>query len=460
MAGIGWKLQKMVDRGSLASTLGAYMTGVAVTSAPWLLTTAVLTSLRVLSHHPGPAAFAGIERIVTLVYALTVVASAPVHVVVSRYAADRLYEKGLERIAAPLWRALALTLAGAATLGAGLMAILDVSLAVGATGTALTAIVAAQWLLLSVGGSIASPVVVLRAFGIGAPISIVLAMSFEQVPGWGAVGYLVGFSGGQLVTLAFLLRATARALPRVTDETARLAPAFADYRQLALAAFAYHLAIWADKALVWMVAGAEVASLHASLSALAWFSSIPAFGWIYVQVESTFYRRFRAFYDDLERGAPLGRLREGARSVAAESARILRGAVAIQATVMIVVLLAAPNIIRAAGLPPAAIGAFRMAVAGADLQVLTLLEILFLYYFDLRREALAVSLTLLGGEVIFVTASHAAGWPTAAGYPLACATAALLGLYLVRSRLSTLLADTFLLQPFGRTAFNGSSDQN
>ena len=48
MAGIGWKLQRMIDRGSLAGTIGAYLTGVAVTSAPWLLTTAVLTSLRLV----------------------------------------------------------------------------------------------------------------------------------------------------------------------------------------------------------------------------------------------------------------------------------------------------------------------------------------------------------------------------------------------------------------------------
>ena len=53
MAGIGWKLQRMIDRGSLAGTIGAYLTGVAVTSAPWLLTTAVLTSLRIVARRSG-----------------------------------------------------------------------------------------------------------------------------------------------------------------------------------------------------------------------------------------------------------------------------------------------------------------------------------------------------------------------------------------------------------------------
>ncbi|HEY2899022.1 MAG TPA: exopolysaccharide Pel transporter PelG, partial [Polyangia bacterium] len=176
------------------------------------------------------------------------------------------------------------------------------------------------------------------------------------------------------------------------------------------------------------------------------------FGWIYVQVESTFYRRFRTFYDDLERGAPLVRLRDGAERVAAESTRILRGAVSIQATVMIMVLLAAPSIVRAAGLPPSAAWPFRLAVTGAGLQVMALLEILFLYYFDLRREALAVSLILLGGEAVFVAAAHGVGWPPSLGYPVACASAAAVGLWVVRSRLRTLLVDTFQSQPFGRAA--------
>ena len=53
MAGIGWKLERMLERDTLGSTLQAYLTGVAVTSAPWLLTTAVLVTLRVETTRPG-----------------------------------------------------------------------------------------------------------------------------------------------------------------------------------------------------------------------------------------------------------------------------------------------------------------------------------------------------------------------------------------------------------------------
>ena len=102
----------MIDHGSLTGAIGAYLTGVAVTSAPWLLTTTVLMSLRVLARHQGATAFRSIEHLLTIIYALTVVLSAPVHVVVSRYTADRLYDRRLGSIPAPLRRALAGTLVG------------------------------------------------------------------------------------------------------------------------------------------------------------------------------------------------------------------------------------------------------------------------------------------------------------------------------------------------------------
>src|SRR4029079_11249519 len=118
------------------------LTGVAVTSAPWLLTTAVLTSLRVVSRH-ATGDFVGIERFLTVVYAVTVVLSAPVHVVVSRYTADRLYDHRVDRIAAPLRPAAAVTVTGFALIGVALVVLLHMPLALALVGAPLTAVIGA-----------------------------------------------------------------------------------------------------------------------------------------------------------------------------------------------------------------------------------------------------------------------------------------------------------------------------
>lgn len=448
MAGIGWKLQRMVDHGTLAGTIAAYLTGVAVTSAPWLLTTAVLTSLRLVSRH-ATGDFQGVERFLTVVYAVTVVLSAPVHVVVSRYAADRLYDRHIDRIAAPLRRAAAATVIGFGAIGVGIVLWLHLPLALAMVGAPLTAVIGAQWLMLSVGGGMMSPVVLLRAFGIGAPLSLIAALVVERAAPANGAGYLFGFAGGQLITLALLVRGVARALPSNTDESARLLPAFVEYRLLAVAAFAYYVSIWADKIVVYVVKGADAAAFYAAIAAVAWFSVIPAFAWIYVQVETAFYQRFRTFYSELEAGAPLRELKQQAELISVEAKHILRGAAAVQIAATVLVIAAAPRIVAAVGLSPDASPLFRLASLGAGLQVFSLLEVLLLTYFDLRRDALAICACLLVGVTALTCVCSAIGWPPVLGHLVACAISALVGLGLVRRRLQTLVLDTFQSQPFG-----------
>src|SRR5687767_12952820 len=98
----------MLDRDTLGSSAGAFLTGVAVTSGPWLLTTLALVLVRVTAG--GAEGVSAAEQIITVVYALAIVLSAPIDIVVSRYASDRVYEQRNDQIAAPLRRVLATTL--------------------------------------------------------------------------------------------------------------------------------------------------------------------------------------------------------------------------------------------------------------------------------------------------------------------------------------------------------------
>ncbi len=428
--------------------MGAYLTGAMVTSGPWLLTSAVLMCLR-LAARDGGADFLRVENIVTIVYAVTIVLGAPVQVVVSRYAADRLYDGRIDAIAGPLRRALAGTLVGFAAAGVLLMIIMRVPIGLAVPGTLLTLVVGAEWLMLSMGGGLSSPGVVLKAFALGAPLTAVVAVGLQRGLDLGAMGYLYGFVLGQVLTLVLLMVGVARALPATSDESARLWPAFNQYRLLAISAFVYHLSIWADKLVVWFLADRATASLYTSTTAIAWFVVIPGFAWMYVQIETVFYQRFRAYYDGVEGGGTLALLRDQANGVRLEALAILRGAALVQGGVTIVAFMAAPMLIRIMGLTVESIPVFRIALVGAALQVTVLLAILLLYYFDLRREALWVSLTLLVAEIGLTIGCWKIGMPVGSGYALACLLTGVLAVWLVRRRLSTLLIDTFQLQPYG-----------
>jgi uncharacterized membrane protein len=106
-------------------------------------------------------------------------------------------------------------------------------------------------------------------------------------------------------------------------------------------------------------------------------------------------------------------------------------------------------VVKAVGLSPNATPLFRLDAIGAAAQMITLLEVLLLYYFDLRRDALVISTGLLVGSATFTLIALLCGWPPVLGYLVACAATAAFGAVIVRRRLSTLVLDTFQSQPFG-----------
>jgi polysaccharide biosynthesis protein PelG len=451
MAGIGWKLERMIDRDSLSGTVGAYLTGVAVTSAPWLFTTATLVAMHLLARdHAGEGEFSDVERIVTVTYAVTLVLSAPVHIVLSRYTADRLYEHRPSAIAASLRCTLAATMVGFLVVGLFTMPLLGAPLALACAGPVLAVLVGGQWLLLSVGGGLCSPAVVLRGFGAGTAVSIAGALALEHVAALGARGFLYGFAAGQAVTMMAMLIGVLRALPQTddTDACAHLWPAFREYRLLAAAAFAFQLSVWADKLVIWGLAGTAQAAIYASAAALAWFSVIPTFAWIYVEVETAFHRTFRDFYGALEGGAALCELELGAGALRREAARILRGAAAIQILLTALALAASGRLVAAIGLPPEAVTPFRLVALGAAPQVVTLFGMLLLYYFDLRRDACLVATTHLAACMAVTAAAWALGIPPGVGFVTASLLSTAIVLRLASRRLQQLVVDTFQSQPY------------
>ena len=447
MAGIGWRLERLIHRG-ISGAAAAYATGAAVMALPWVLTTAVLISLpAVIGRDRADLATGGI--VVNVAYAVALLVAGPVQIVVSRYAADRLYERHLWAIAAPFCRGLAATFV-ICVVAAGLTLLaLDLPLRIVLWGAALSAAVGAQWTALSVGNGLCSPGLVLGAVGAGWALSFFLAALLVAVAGLGLPEYLFGLISGQTLTLVILLVGIFRALPDEADERARLLPAFRDYAALAGAGLAFNASLWVDKLIAWTLVGGEAAAFHAGASTIAWFSTIPCLAWIFVEVETTFHRRFQGFYLSLEEGASLMELRRGGRALVDEAARLLRGAASVQGGVTGFLLLAAEPLARWLGLPPGAILPYRLLLVAAGAQALGLLGLILLYYFDLRREACLAATGVFLGVAAFTVAASRSGLPPSVGTLLGCSLGAVLTWHRVFRGLRAVLKHTLLGQPFG-----------
>lgn len=437
----------MLDRDSFGSSTGAFLTGVAVTSGPWLLTTLALVLVRATAS--GAAGVAAAERIITVVYAVVIVLSAPIDIVLSRYASDRVYERRYDQIAAPLRRVVAGALIGFTLVGAAAMAILGQPLEMAIPGTLLATVVGGQWLLLSAAGGLSSPGIILRAFAFGAPASVLAAMALSRSGVLGPAGHLVGFAAGQTVTLAILLVGTMGALPAEEDDSASIAPAFREYWLLALSAVAFHGGLWIDKLLIWALRGGTEASGYAAAAAVAWLSVVPACAYLFVQVETTFHRRFRAFYGALHNGATLQQLDTHAADLRREIEHALRGTAMVQMCVTLLCLLAAGLVAQKLGFQSTGAAALPWLIMGAAAQVMALSATLLLYYFDFRTSALVAAASQFIGNGIATYAVDAAGGPPGAGYAMACLLSCVVAISMLLRRMDSLLERTFQEQPYG-----------
>jgi len=446
MAGIGWRLERLIHQGISGATV-AYATGAAVMALPWVLTTAVLLSLAALLGR-GTADLTTGGLIVNVAYAVALLVAGPVQIVISRYAADRLYEGRFREIAAPFCRGLGGTFLICAVPATLALLALGLPLRAALWGAALSAAVGAQWTALSVGNGLCSPALVLGSVVAGSTLSFLLAAALVTFAGLGVSGYVLGLISGQVLTLVILLVGILRALPDEADETARLLPAFRDYAALAGAGLAFNASLWVDKLIAWCMVGREAAALHSAASTIAWFSSIPCLAWIFVELETTFHRRFVGFFRELESGASLAELRDGARGLVSEAARLLRGALSVQAGVTIFLQLAADPCAHWLRLPPDAILPYRLLLLGAGAQAIGLLGLILLYYFDLRREACLAAAGLLLGITGLTVVASGSGLPPSVGTALGCALGAVLIWHRVFRGVSAVLEQTLLVQPF------------
>jgi len=253
MAGIGWRLERLIGSGVSGAT-AAYATGAAVMALPWVLTTAVLMSLSALIRAGGSdLALAGV--LVNTAFAVAMLVAGPIQIVISRYAADRLYEGRSRAIVAPLCRGLGATFVICAVSTAAALVARGLPLRDSLWGAALSAAVGAQWTALSVGNGLCAPSLVLGAVGLGAALSFIVAALLATVADLGVSGYAFGLLSGQVLTLVILLVGILRVLPEDSDEDARLLPAFRDYALLAGAGLAFNASLWVDKLIAWWLAG-------------------------------------------------------------------------------------------------------------------------------------------------------------------------------------------------------------
>ena len=460
MAGIGFRLKRLIVEQTYSGWLRAHLYGAVLSAGPWLLSICTLGTLALLSRDLiGDGAHARFQAIVVYTYTFSLITTGGAHMVVTRQLADELYVGRIGALVVSYRVTVGTTALAHLLLGALFYALCPgLEPVVRVFGVMLLVVVACTWMVMIYLGAAQDYASVVAAFFVGNAVSLLAALALGRYVGGG--GYLGGFLAGQASILFVLCARVEREFTVVrVPESVDLTRAFAQYPELIAAGLLYNAAIAVDRVIFWAgptglpIAGWFHASLYDTPIFLCYLSVVPSLAIFLVSVETDFYDRYREYYGVATKHGTLRQVLEAKRAMTACLRDSLRRLLVAQAPVTLLLMVLAPWLADAVGLNRLQLGILRCGLVGALLHVLCLFGGIVLLYFDRRRAAAEVAGVLLAANTIFTLATVLLG-PRAygLGYPLA----ALLGCAWAYHRLEQTLDDleylTFAAQPMAPEA--------
>ncbi len=405
MAGIGFVLERVIDRQGLRGVAGAAAAGVLIVAGPWLISTVALVTVSHLAVGDGQRFFA----VVVYCYAFSLLLFGGYHYRFTRILADALYSRSYTAVRRVYYRALWVSVL------AGLPPALLLSWASGYRGAAFLAptllflAVNSGWIHTLLASILQDYRAILGAYAAGALVATALAWAIAAP---GSAGGLVifaaamGVTGGVLfLSVTVTLRRRIAAATQLKVQRRGGVPGTTALRRLMVIGWSLAAVLWLDKILLWGLAGAQVTGTRLWLLPaydqtvfLAQLLAIPPTVYFVIRVETSYFRGLRSVLRALRLGT--GTELDGARSqMETRYYDALRGQIALQLLMVGIAALVAPEMVGMglAGSVPLLI----VTAAASQMYFLFYSLVVNLLYLADYREAVRVLLATVALAVVF-----------------------------------------------------------
>lgn len=460
MAGIGFRLQKLLKGETLTDVLRAYIYSSVIATGPMLVIIFMLAGIRaVLKYQLNIEENDFFMALVIYVYAFSMLLVAPLVYVVTRYLADKYYLKQFTNFT-PLY-----------------LSVLEVVFVI----QTISFIPAISWLPLSrgelallymmylfVGGVWVAMIIlsaarnylwIVWAFIGGAFMSV--AFAYFIAPVLGFPGFLLGFMLGQ-GTIFFILTV------RIFIEFGYLSThdfAFFSYftrhPYLVGVGLFYYLGIWIDRFIFWSQPEAQVVMNSLKIYSdydtpmfVSFLSVVPSMAFFLIQMETTFVRYYHAYYESIRSRGTLSEINLKRSEMVKNLTENFQKFVLFQGTISAVVIFSLYRLTEGLAFNPLQVGILRISLLGAFIQMGFLMILNILFYFDYQKEAFLTCLTFFVCNGLFTYLSVQFGFRTYGfGFTLACLATLLMAYFLLDKGLRELNFRTFMLQPLSKPQF-------
>lgn len=456
MAGIGFELRKILKRDSLLSLMQAYSYAALISSGPWIMSIVGILVIGLLSYAAivPRQAIVQFQVSITYVISLSLVFTGIFQLALTRFAADRLFERDNDTIL-PNYHAVSLTvtvIGGALGLLAVVFLFPQQSVLYRLLLLAGFVIMCNIWIATIFLSGMKQYRAIFWIYALGYTLTVVAAMVLRNLG-------LEGLMGGFVVGQAVLLMAMMALILRNFGSNRFISFEFYDRKRLypslmAIGLF-YNLAIWIDKVMFWYTpetSQAIIGPLRASVIYdlpvfLAYLAIIPGMAIFLLRMETDFVEDYDAFYDAVRGGASLETI-EKHRNGMVETVRLgLFEIIKIQAITTLLLVVAGEAILNWLGISTLYLPLLYIDVVAASLQVVLLGILNVFFYLDKRRIVLGLCGGFVVLNVVLTWISIQLG-PTFYGFGFAGAVflVVLAGCVMLSRKLEMLEYETFMLQ--------------
>jgi uncharacterized membrane protein len=452
MAGIGFVLRRLSARGDLLGLTQAYLHAAVSTSGGWLFTIAALSIIAIFG--PLFAAYDDLiafRLIIVYNFSFSLVINGALTMVLTRYLSDQLYARSVRGVPGLVVGGLAFALATSAPIVLPFY-LWYVDLDAGARLAACVgyALVSSIWVLSVFLSTLKEYAAVTRAFGVGMVLS--LAAAWLAGPDAGAGGMLAGFNIGLAFIVFSLVARIFAEFPFPVERPLAFLPYFQIHRSLALGGTMYYAGIWVDKWLMWtapervrLPSGLVSYPDYDSALFLACLSIVPSMAIFVVNIETRFFEQYHRFFRDIGAHATLARICENQTGLLRAVLLGSRQLVLPQIALAIGLVLLAPMLLPALGIPYGQLAMFRIATLGALFQLFFLLLTIVLSYLDQNRLTLTLHCVFFATNAVATVGCLALGFPYYGyGYFFAAVVAFLAASVATIGRLADLPYHTFV----------------
>lgn len=456
MAGIAFKLQKVLKKNDLTSLAKVYSYGAVLSAGGWVISILAILFVGIINIYlyNNQKDINIFQVSVTYLISLSLIVSSVHHLTFTRFVADCIFEKEFQKIIPNFFGVFIVN----NIISFIFIVFFEYCFLKNTDGMFLIVflfsflVLSNIWILNILASSINEFKYVTWSYFVSYLFIVFLSFFLGK---YGKIFLLFSFYIGNVVLFFLLMFLVLKKYNFKKILSFEFLKAYKKYWELVLIGFFFNLAIWSDEYVFWFsknVSYAVIDHIRASIIydlplSLAYVSIIPGMAIFFIRLEVDFAILYEKYFDGVINGATLGYLIFYKNKMIDILRLSVKESIILQGIFNLFLFIFSKEIFEFFNLPLSSLPLFYIDLIATQLQLLAMNLLAFLYYFDRRKESLIVVLVmfllnLFGSMLSIKLGPYFYGYGTA----IAMLVASILAIIYLRNTLKRLEYETFMLQ--------------